>query len=120
MGKSTVAVNLAYELAARGGRIGLLDLDLYGPSLPTLVQPHDRTIRRSPLGPGMVYPIYHEGVKVLSLGFVHTEVRVAPVPATNAHLMLRAGAHFHPACLSHLVLYRAVFLVVVRRMELLS
>lgn len=75
MGKSTVAVNLAYELAAMGGRIGLLDLDVYGPSLPILVQPSDTTIRRSPLGSGMVYPIEHAGVKLLSLGFVNKHVR---------------------------------------------
>lgn len=76
VGKSTVAVNLAYELAAQGGRVGLLDLDLYGPSLPVLVRPADVTIRRSPLGPGMVYPILHEHVKLLSLGFVHTQVLI--------------------------------------------
>eukprot|EP00934_Nitzschia_sp_Nitz4_P005737 Nitzschia sp. Nitz4//scaffold119_size111653//54570//56593//NITZ4_004192-RA/size111653-processed-gene-0.188-mRNA-1//-1//CDS//3329533842//5727//frame0 len=70
VGKSTVAVNLAYELARLGGRVGLLDLDVYGPSLPVLVQPEDVTVRRSPLGNGMVYPIEHKGVKMLSLGFV--------------------------------------------------
>ena len=77
MGKSTVAVNLAYELAAQGGRVGLLDLDLYGPSLPVLVQPEDVTIRRSPLGPGAVFPIEHGNVKLLSLGYVNTHVSYA-------------------------------------------
>lgn len=75
VGKSTIAVNLAYELAARGGRVGLLDLDIYGPSLPLLVDPEDRAIRPSPIGPGMVYPINHEGVKLLSLGYVSSQVR---------------------------------------------
>ena len=74
MGKSTVAVNLAYQLAVQGGRVGLLDLDLYGPSLPILVQPEDAVIRRSPLGPGAVYPIEYGNVKLLSLGFVNTHV----------------------------------------------
>lgn len=75
VGKSTIAVNLAYELAARGGRVGLLDLDIYGPSLPLLVDPKDLAIRPSPTGPGMVYPINHEGVKLLSLGYVSSQVR---------------------------------------------
>jgi Mrp family chromosome partitioning ATPase len=70
VGKSTVAVNLAYELARRGGRVGLLDVDVYGPSLPVLVNPEDPAVRRSPLGSGMVRPIEHGGVKMLSLGFV--------------------------------------------------
>jgi Mrp family chromosome partitioning ATPase len=73
VGKSTVAVNLAYELAARGGRIGLLDVDVYGPSLPLLVQPEDTTLRRSSLGTGMVHPLHHAGVKLMSLGFVRGE-----------------------------------------------
>ncbi|GAX24389.1 hypothetical protein FisN_4Lh521 [Fistulifera solaris] len=73
VGKSTIAVNLAYELAARGGRVGLLDLDIYGPSLPLLVDPKDTAVRPSPSGPGMVYPINHEGVKLLSLGYVSSQ-----------------------------------------------
>ena len=71
VGKSTVSVNLAYELARMGGRVGLLDLDVYGPSLPLLVHPSDVTIRASPLEKGMVQPILHEKVKLLSLGFVN-------------------------------------------------
>ncbi|KAL7482066.1 hypothetical protein ACHAW6_007754 [Cyclotella cf. meneghiniana] len=72
VGKSTIAVNLAYELASMGGRIGLLDLDVYGPSLPLLVHPDDPTVRKSPpeMGEGMVEPIEHQGVKLMSLGYV--------------------------------------------------
>lgn len=70
VGKSTVAVNLAYEMSRMGGRIGLLDVDIYGPSLPVLVQPDDPVVRRSSIGPGIVKPIVHEHVKMLSLGFV--------------------------------------------------
>lgn len=38
MGKSTVAVSLAMALAQEGNRVGLLDLDVYGPSLPLLLR----------------------------------------------------------------------------------
>ena len=84
VGKSTIAVNLAYELARMGGRVGLLDVDVYGPSLPVLIQPDDPAVRRSPLGKGMVYPIDHKGVKILSLGFVSPKVRfVLDYPSTS-------------------------------------
>ena len=72
VGKSTIATNIAYQLASMGGRVGLLDLDVYGPSLPLLVKPHDPTVRKSPpeMGEGMVDPIEHEGVQLMSLGYV--------------------------------------------------
>jgi len=70
VGKSTVAVNIAYELARMGGRIGLLDVDIYGPSLPVLIHPDDPAVRQSPIGRGMIYPIQHRGVKLMSLGYV--------------------------------------------------
>lgn len=72
VGKSTIATNLAYQLAAMGGKVGLLDLDVYGPSLPLLVKPDDPTVRKSPpsIQDGMVEPIIHKGVKLMSLGFV--------------------------------------------------
>lgn len=76
VGKSSVAVNLAFELAQMGGRVGLLDLDIYGPSLPVLVRPEDPAVRQSPKGSGMVYPIEYGGVKMLSLGFVAQQVRL--------------------------------------------
>jgi Mrp family chromosome partitioning ATPase len=73
VGKSTVAVNLAYDLARLGGRIGILDVDIYGPSLPILVKPDDATVRKSKKGSSMVIPIEHKGVKMLSLGYVNPE-----------------------------------------------
>ena len=75
VGKSTIATNLAYQLSAMGGRVGLLDLDVYGPSLPLLVKPDDPTVRKTPnndvaQGGNMIEPILHKGVKLMSLGFV--------------------------------------------------
>lgn len=89
VGKSTVAVNLAYELARLGGRVGLLDLDVYGPSLPILVQPDDPAIRRSDKGKGMVMPIEHQGVKMLSLGFVNRSSGVPGSGQDNGAAIMR-------------------------------
>jgi Mrp family chromosome partitioning ATPase len=67
VGKSTVATNLAYSLAARGGRVGIFDADIYGPSLPVMISPEDTTIRSSD-GKTML-PLEYEGVRCMSYGF---------------------------------------------------
>ncbi|KAG6615852.1 putative ATPase, nucleotide-binding [Phytophthora cinnamomi] len=76
VGKSTVAVNLAFSLAKRGARVGILDADIYGPSLPTMVSPEDRSIRPSKKVKNFVEPVEYEGVKCMSFGFVNQ--RAAP------------------------------------------
>jgi len=67
VGKSTVAVNLACGLVAKGFKVGLLDLDIYGPSLPTILgfngQP-DLTQDRK------LIPLDRYGMKVMSFGFI--------------------------------------------------
>ncbi|KAL7535136.1 hypothetical protein ACHAXR_007025 [Thalassiosira sp. AJA248-18] len=72
VGKSTIATNLAYQLANSypGSRIGLVDLDVYGPSLPLLVHPDDPTVRQTPPSSGMIEPIHHRNVSLMSLGYV--------------------------------------------------
>lgn len=98
MGKSTVAVNLAYELSRMGGRVGLLDVDVYGPSLPVLVTPDDHVVRKSPLGSGMVYPIEHKGVKLMSLGFVSSKVRRCLGIDLSDHFMLTRLSFLRVVC----------------------
>ncbi len=67
VGKSTTAVNLAYSLARLGGRIGIFDADVYGPSLPTLVSPKNRELfMRNEL----IQPLEFEGIRLMSFGFV--------------------------------------------------
>ena len=65
VGKSTVAANLALALARTGAKVGLLDADIYGPSVPIMfgvASPVDQAV--TPL------PIEKFGLKLLSIGFV--------------------------------------------------
>ena len=69
VGKSTVAVNLALALQKEGYRTGLLDIDIYGPSLPTLLGIDERPAVRE----RRIVPIDAEGLRVMSLGFLMEE-----------------------------------------------
>ncbi len=70
VGKSTVSVNLAVALAESGASVGLLDADIYGPSLPTMMGAHDKPlIKETPTGVKMV-PLTCHGVLLISLGFL--------------------------------------------------
>ena len=68
VGKSTIAVNLALALAARGLRVGLMDADVYGPSAPTLLGLSGR-LETTEEG-DKVAPMQAHGIKVVSLGFL--------------------------------------------------
>jgi ATP-binding protein involved in chromosome partitioning len=70
VGKSTTAVNLALALQAKGKRVGILDADIYGPSLPRLLG-----IRGKPEAPDgrVLKPMEGYGLKVMSMGFLVEE-----------------------------------------------
>ena len=68
VGKSTVAVNLAYTLAQMGAKVGIFDADIYGPSLPTMVDPELRVLQMDP-ETRAITPTLYEGVKLVSFGF---------------------------------------------------
>jgi ATP-binding protein involved in chromosome partitioning len=69
VGKSTVAVNLALALAETGARIGLMDADVYGPSLPLLMGVHGRPQASEK----RVHPHEAFGIKLMSMGFFLTD-----------------------------------------------
>lgn len=71
VGKSTVTSNLAVALAMAGARVGLIDADIYGPSIPTMFnceheQPHVKQVN----GKNVMLPLEQYGVKLLSIGFL--------------------------------------------------
>ena len=67
VGKSTVAVNLAKTLSDAGARVGLLDADIHGPSIPTLLG----TQGQKPAMDGeLMVPIEYNGLKTMSIGYL--------------------------------------------------
>ena len=70
VGKSTVAANLAIALAQRGFRVGLLDADIHGPSMPKMFHTEDcRPFSVEVDGRTLIKPIEQYGVRMLSIGF---------------------------------------------------
>jgi ATP-binding protein involved in chromosome partitioning len=69
VGKSTVAVNLALALEETGATVGLLDADVYGPSIPLLLGVHGqpRSVERR------ILPLEKSGLKLMSMGFLVTD-----------------------------------------------
>jgi ATP-binding protein involved in chromosome partitioning len=67
VGKSTVAVNLALALQRHGAKVGLLDADVFGPSIPTMLGPPEKPASASP--EQKIIPALHHGLKVISVGF---------------------------------------------------
>ena len=70
VGKSTVTANIAVTLAQMGCKVGVLDADIYGPSIPTMFDMEGaRPLSVQVDGKSMMEPIENYGVKVLSIGF---------------------------------------------------
>ncbi|MES1213043.1 MAG: Mrp/NBP35 family ATP-binding protein, partial [Singulisphaera sp.] len=66
VGKSTIAASLAYGLSKAGAKVGLMDADVYGPSIPHLIGVN----RRPDIIDQKIQPIEADGLKVMSMGFV--------------------------------------------------
>jgi len=68
VGKSTIAVNLAVWLSMQGKNVGLLDIDIHGPSIPKLLNLDDKDIRTE--GDNIKPVLYNDKLKIMSIGFL--------------------------------------------------
>jgi ATP-binding protein involved in chromosome partitioning len=74
VGKSTVSANLALALAKGGASVGLLDADIYGPSVPIMFGVRgERPMMTEVNGKGMIVPLDRYGIKLLSIGLLVDE-----------------------------------------------
>ena len=71
VGKSTTSVNLAYSLHAQGHKVGILDVDIYGPSLPTMVTPVRPFNPAEDIVGNAITPVDGDGVKLMSMGYIN-------------------------------------------------
>lgn len=71
VGKSTTAVNLAYALMAEGAKVGILDADIYGPSIPTMLNLHNQ--RPTSADGKLMQPLVSNGLIAMSIGFLVNE-----------------------------------------------
>src|SRR5436190_9286132 len=74
VGKSTVSANLALALAQGGASVGLMDADIYGPSVPIMFGVRgERPMMTEVNGKGMIIPLERYGIKLLSIGLLVDE-----------------------------------------------
>lgn len=74
VGKSTIAANLALALAEGGAKVGLMDADIYGPSVPMMFGVRgERPMMKDIEGKGMIVPLEKYGIRLISIGLLVDE-----------------------------------------------
>ena len=74
VGKSTIAANLALALSQGGAKVGLMDADIYGPSVPIMFGVRgERPMMKEVNGKGMIVPLERFGIKLMSIGLLVDE-----------------------------------------------
>jgi ATP-binding protein involved in chromosome partitioning len=71
VGKSTIAVNLAFACAQAGARVGILDIDVYGPSVPGMLGLREHRLIGGQQG--VLEPVKAHGLEIMSMGFLTTK-----------------------------------------------
>ena len=97
VGKTTVTVNLALDLQARGARVGIFDADIYGPNIPVALGIHRREegnafvpIMRQPDALPYIDPLERYGLQLMSTGLLVSEAQVInPLADTVGQLAVR-------------------------------
>jgi ATP-binding protein involved in chromosome partitioning len=82
VGKSTVAANLALALSAAGHKVGLMDADIYGPSIPTMLGVPDVDPQAT------AFPLRRHGIELMSMGFVLGRNQAAVLRGPMVHRYL--------------------------------